>query len=206
MFTPDKFAESQVGNYMKFEDGQNRIRILEKPITGYVYWEDAEGNLVPKNEMAGKGGKPVRVKSWEGLTNAQRGAMKGFAAMVVWNYQAERIQILEVKQVGIMNALEALSLSKSWGDVTSFDIVITKTRTGINPTDVEYSVMPEPKEPVSKEIKEAYKEAHIDLEALYRGEDPFGVEKTEPEGLEEVDLDDLNVEDLDALLFPPNKD
>ena len=198
MFTPDKFAESQVGNYMKFEDGQNRIRILEKPITGYVYWEDAEGNLVPKNEMAGKGGKPVRVKSWEGLTNAQRGAMKGFAAMVVWNYQAEKVQILEVKQVGIMNALEALSLSKSWGDVTSFDIVITKTRTGINPTDVEYSVMPEPKEPVSKEIKEAYKEAHIDLEALYRGEDPFGVEKTEPEGLEEVDLDDLNLEDLDA--------
>lgn len=198
MFTPDKFAESQVGNYMKFEDGQNRIRILEKPITGYVYWEDAEGNLVPKNEMAGKGGKPVRVKSWEGLTNAQRGAMKGFAAMVVWNYQAERIQILEVKQVGIMNALEALSLSKSWGDITTFDIVITKTRTGINPTDVEYSVMPKPKEPVSKEIKEAYKEAHIDLEALYRGEDPFGVEKTEPEGLEEVDLDDLNLEDLDA--------
>ena len=198
MFTPDKFAESQVGNYMKFEEGENRIRILEKPITGYVYWEDAEGNLVPKNEMAGKGGKPVRVKSWEGLTNAQRGAMKGFAAMVVWNYQAERIQILEVKQVGIMNALEALSLSKSWGDVTSFDIVITKTRTGINPTDVDYSVMPEPKEPVSKEIKEAYKEAHIDLEALYRGEDPFGVEKTEPEGLEEVDLDDLNLEDLDA--------
>ena len=198
MFTPDKFAESQVGNYMKFEEGQNRIRILEKPITGYVYWEDAEGNLVPKNEMAGKGGKPVRVKSWEGLTNAQRGAMKGFAAMVVWNYQAERIQILEIKQVGIINALEALSLSKSWGDVTSFDIVITKTRTGINPTDVEYSVMPEPKEPVSKEIKEAYKEAHIDLEALYRGEDPFGVEKTEPEGLEEVDLDDLNLEDLDA--------
>jgi len=183
---------------MKFEEGQNRIRILEKPITGYVYWEDAEGNLVPKNEMAGKGGKPVRVKSWEGLTNAQRGAMKGFAAMVVWNYQAERIQILEVKQVGIMNALEALSLSKSWGDITTFDIVITKTRTGINPTDVEYSVMPEPKEPVSKEIKEAYKEAHIDLEALYRGEDPFGVEKTEPEGLEEVDLDDLNLEDLDA--------
>lgn len=198
MFTPDKFAESQVGNYMKFEEGENRIRILEKPITGYVYWEDAEGNLVPKNEMAGKGGKPVRVKSWEGLTNAQRGAMKGFAAMVVWNYKAEKVQILEVKQVGIMNALEALSLSKSWGDVTTFDIVITKTRTGINPTDVEYSVMPEPKEPVSKEIKEAYKEAHIDLEALYRGEDPFGVEKTEPEGLEEVDLDDLNLEDLDA--------
>ena len=198
MFTPDKFAESQVGNYMKFEEGENRIRILEKPITGYVYWEDAEGNLVPKNEMAGKGGRPVRVEHWEELFSAQRKAMKGFAAMVVWNYKAEKVQILEVKQVGIMNALEALSLSKSWGDVTTFDIVITKTRTGINPTDVEYSVMPEPKEPVSKEIKEAYKEAHIDLEALYRGEDPFGVEKTEPEGLEEVDLDDLNLEDLDA--------
>ena len=198
MFTPDKFAESQVGNYMKFEDGQNRIRILEKPITGYVYWEDAEGNLVPKNEMAGKGGKPVRVKSWEGLTNAQRGAMKGFAAMVVWNYKAEKVQILEVKQVGIMNALEALSLSKSWGDVTTFDIVITKTRTGINPTDVEYSVMPEPKEPISKEIKKAYKEANIDLKALYRGADPFKSEATEDLEVDDLDLDDLNLEDLDA--------
>lgn len=198
MFTPDKFAESQVGNYMKFEDGQNRIRILEKPITGYVYWEDAEGNLVPKNEMAGKGGKPVRVKSWEGLTNAQRGAMKGFAAMVVWNYKAEKVQILEIKQVGIMNALEALSLSKSWGDVTTFDIVITKTRTGINPTDVEYSVMPEPKEPISKEIKKAYKEANIDLKALYRGADPFKSEATEDLEVDDLDLDDLNLEDLDA--------
>ncbi len=200
MFTPDRFSEAQTGNYMKFEDGQNKIRILEKPITGYVYWEDAEGNLVPKNEMAGKGGKPVRVKTWDELTNLQRGAMKGFAAMVVWNYNVGKIQILEVKQVGIINSLEALSLSKSWGDVTTFDIIITKTRTGTNPTDVEYSVMPEPKEKLSDEVKKAYKDADVNLDALFKGADPFS--KEEAVDMEEISKelgDDLNLDDLGDL-------
>lgn len=200
MFTPENFAEAMTGNYLKkFEEGQNRIRILEEPITGYVYWEDANGNIVPKNEMAGKGGKPIRVKSWDKLTNAQRSAMKGFAAMVVWNYQVSKVQILEVKQIGIMNSLEALSLSKSWGDVTTFDIIITKTKTGPNPTDVEYSVMPEPKEPLTDEIKKAYKDANVNLSALYKGEDPFGSNEPEvnlDEVSEEINLDDL--EDLDG--------
>lgn len=189
MFTPKGFEQASVGNYMsKFQDGQNRIRILTEPVTGYLYWLDANGNIVPRNEMAGKGGKPMRAKEYDDFTVEQRSAMKGFAAMVVWNYQAKKIQILEVKQVGILNSLEALALSKSWGDVTTFDIIITRTKTGPNPTDVEYSVMPEPKEELSKEILSEYENSNINLEALFKGEDPFGKQ--------EVSTDDINVEDI----------
>ena len=103
--------------------------------------------------------------------------------------------------MGIINSLEALSLSKSWGDITTFDIIITKTRTGTNPTDVEYSVMPEPKEKLSDEVKKAYKDADVNLDALFKGEDPF--KSDEPEiDLKEVskELDgDLNLEDLGDL-------
>jgi len=126
--------------------------------------------------------------------------MKGFAAMVVWNYNAGKVQILEVKQVGIINSLEALSLSKSWGDVTSFDIIITRTKTGPNPTDVEYSVMPEPKEKLSDEISKAYKEADVKLDALFKGADPFS--KEESVDMEEISKelgDDLNLDDLGDL-------
>lgn len=187
MFTPKGYEEAMVGQYMKFKEGQNRIRILEKPVTGYVYWIDASGNVVEKNKMAGEGGKPVRAKEYDDFNMKQRSAMKGFAAMIVWNYDAKKIQILEVKQIGIMNSLEALSLSKSWGDITSFDIIITKTKTGPNPTDVEYSVMPEPKENISQEIADQFNVTNINLEALFKGEDPFS---------EEINPDDIDL-DLD---------
>ena len=191
MFKPKDFDKSQVGNYTKMEDGANKIRVLEPPITGYVYWEDVNGNIVPRNEMAGKGGKPVRAPDYDDFSNLQKGAMRGFAAMVVWNYQADKVQILEVRQIVIINALEALTMSKSWQDVTEFDIIITKTRTGTQPTDVEYSVMPEPKEELSEEIKDAFKNSNIDIKALFRGADPFGSEEPEVD-VEAVDLGDLD--------------
>ena len=97
----------------------------------------------------------------------------------------EKVQILEIKQIGIMNALDALYDSKAWGDVTGYDIVITKTKTGPEPMNVEYSVVPEPKKPVSKKILEAY-DGKINLEALFEGEDPFS-----SEGTDEVDLEDI---------------
>jgi hypothetical protein len=191
MFTPENFENANAGPYMKFQEGENRIRILNNPVTGYVYWLDKDGNVVEKNKMAGEGGKPIRAKNYDDFTMEQRTAMKGFASMVVWNYQAEKIQILEVKQIGIINSLEALSKSKSWGDVTTFDIIITKTKTGPNTTDVEYSVMPEPKEPLDNKISKLFKESNINLEALFTGDDPF-------KDIVDSTLDDIEVGDLDG--------
>jgi hypothetical protein len=188
MFTPKDYDKAMVGNYMKFQDGPNKIRILEAPITGYVYWTDVLGKIVPRNKMAGEGGKPVRAPEYDDFSVEARNAMKGFAAMIVWNYQVEKVQILEIKQSGIMASLEALAWSKSWGDVTSFDIVVTRTKTGPNPMDVEYSVMPEPKEELSKKVETEFAKTNIDIKALYKGEDPFG---------QSIDLDEI-VEDLDG--------
>lgn len=195
MFTPKNYEKSKIGNYMRLEVGTNKIRILKEPVTGYVYWEDANGNIVPRNIMAGEGGKPKRNKEFEALNTEERQAIKGFSAMIVWNYNVEKIQILEIKQAGIMTSLEALVNSKSWEDVTKYDIVITKTKTGLNPKDVEYSVMPEPKEKLDKKVTDAFGKVVIDLEALFKNEDPFSSE-------EKVDLkevpDDLNISDLDG--------
>ena len=190
MFKPEGYDKAMVGNYMKFQDGENKIRILEQPIAGYVYWTDSAGNIVPRGKMAGEGGKPIRAKQYDDFDMEMRNSMKGFAAMVVWNYQVGKVQILEIKQSGIMASLEALAFSKSWGDITSFDIVVTRTRTGPNPMDVEYSVMPEPKEKLDKAIAEAYEESHINLNALYEGKNPFGKE--------EINVEDIDLADLDA--------
>ena len=173
MFIPKDIDKVNVSNYMRFSEGVNKFRILDEPITGYVYWLDKNGKPVGKKERAGEGGKPVRVKSFDELSLDLRGCVKGFAAMVIWNYQVKKIQILEVSQVGIMNSLDALANSEDWGDITSFDISINKAKTGPDPMDVEYSVMPSPKKEVSKEVLEGYNATTVNLETLYEGLDPF---------------------------------
>ena len=164
-----KVPEPQ-SRYMRFEEGENKIRILSETLLGWEYWvEDDEGNR-----------KPIRVRTEEELpaniAKTGRDKAKHFWAFIVWNYQLEAIQILELTQVGIQRAIEGLYKSKDWGDVSDYDIIVKKTKTGTRDMDVEYNVIPTPKKKVAKEIEEALIANPINLEALYEGKDPFEVE------------------------------
>jgi len=193
-FIPKDYDKIATGDYMnKFENGPNRIRILDGPITGYEYWVDSSEYVRPRDQKIQKGDSPVRDATFDDFTVEQRNAMRPFLAAVIWNYQAEKVQVMQIKQITIMRALEALALSESWGDVRDYDIVVTRTKTGNLPTDVEYSVMPEPKAALIKEIKDSYDSDSIRLEALYAGEDPFDREMPAAEG------DPISNEDLDAM-------
>lgn len=148
-------------DYMKFEDGLNRIRILSSAIVGYEYFT--------------KENKPVRQKDpFEEIPDDLKvGAkIKPFWAFVVWNYQENRIQILELTQKTIMTAIKSLVDNPKWGDPKMYDIAITKT--GKEMMEVEYSTQGEPPigEP-SEEIKAAQAAKYVNLEALYLGLDPF---------------------------------
>jgi hypothetical protein len=186
MFTPVNYDKVAAGNYMKFKEGTNKIRFMSEPITGYMYWVDKDGVVVGRNDLAGEGGKPVRAETYEGFGIEEYANMKPFAAAIVWNYDLEKLQIVEIKQASVMKSLEALALSKSWGDITSYDVLVIKTKTGPEAKNVEYGVMPEPKGETPKEALEAYEKANINLKALYEGEDPFA---GKGEAVENVDLD-----------------
>lgn len=154
-------------NYMKFQQGENVFRILSNPITGWEWWETV---IVDGKEAR----RPCRVVLQDGVPitamDDEKNPPKHFWAMAVYNYQEKRIQILELTQKGIHRAILALSNSKGWGDPKGYDISVTKTG---EKKETEYSVMPVPPKPVNEGILQKYKETYIDLEALYRGEDPF---------------------------------
>ena len=161
-FLPAGYKET--GNYMKFSDGENRFRILSSAVVGWEYWnEDSDGNR-----------KPVRKHLDEPLITSEiqePDKVKKFWAFVVWNYQEEAIQILELTQKGLKNAIQALTVNKKWGTpVNSYDLIINKTGTGLT---TKYTVTPDPKEKTTDLILEALKNKPVDLEALFRGEDPF---------------------------------
>lgn len=162
-FLPSDYEipDSSTG-YMKFEEGENRFRVLSSAIIGWESWvKDKEGNRRPK-----------RWRMEEQIPAEEIGDdPKHFWAFVVWNYKTERVQILEITQKGIMRSIKALTKNEKWGDPKNYDIVVT--RTGKTMQDTEYQVTPDPKEDLDKGIKKFYEDLEIDLEALYRGEDPF---------------------------------
>ena len=97
--------------------------------------------------------------------------IKHFWAMIVWNYQTERIEILEVTQISIQQVITTLSRDPEWGSPFGYDIKVERLGKGL---DTKYTILGMPPAPVTDEIKEAFLDVPINLEALYKGEDPFG--------------------------------
>lgn len=147
------------GNYMKFEKGENRFRILSRPIIG---WEDWEDKKPVRFRMDAKPEKPIDPKK----------PIKHFWAMAVWNYKTSRVQVLEITQSSIQKAVKALADDADWGNPLEYDIKVVRTGDGM---DTEYQTNPVPHKPLTDEIKEQVAQVKVNLEALYDGGDPFGV-------------------------------
>ena len=156
------------GGYMKLTPGENRIRILgsmndDPPtaIRGMVGWgTDSEGNRKPDRTPAGE---KVDASKYEEKA-------KEFFAMIVWNYGAEQISILEVTQASIIGEIVSLANDEDWGDPKEYDISIVKTGEGM---ETRYNTVPKPKKAQTKEIQQAFADAEINLMALFSGDDPF---------------------------------
>lgn len=180
-FLPNGYVDPvQTGNYMKLEEGDNTFRVLSSAITGWEIWgeEVREG----KNTRV-----PYRFHLNDDIEQkyqdlqTENNKFKVFWAFVVFNRDAKKIQILEVTQNSVRKALQALVNNKKWGNPKDYDIVITKNKTGPLPMDVEYIVTPDPKEAVDPAIVAKYKAMNINLDALYKGEDPFSTEASDAE-------------------------
>lgn len=160
-FLPDNYQAPRSSNYyMKLVEGENRIRIMSKPIFG---WEDWKDNKPVRFRMDSKPAKSFDPKK----------PVKHFWAMVVFNYQEEQIQVLQITQASIRKSLEALCRDKDWGDPYAYDIKVMKTGEGV---DTEYAVNPVPHKPVDEYIVKCYSERAIYLDALFDGADPFSSE------------------------------
>lgn len=157
-FLPTDYKPPKVvGGYMKIQDGENKIRILSAPLLGWLDWKDNKPLRFPydaKPEAAIDPKKPV----------------KHFWAFIVWNYIEEKIQILEITQATLRNALQAYCEDADWGAPYFYDIKITKKGAA---KDTEYSVTALPHKALGDHIQAAFNELPISLDALLLGADPF---------------------------------
>ena len=186
-FLPKDYTVPEIdGSYMKLRQGENQFRILSKSIMGWGVWVNGKPKRFREDE-----GIPMEIQEQADVdekTGEPRLA-RHFMAFVVWNRNSQpkpKLQILELTQKSIKKAITSLNKSKAWGNPTGdggYDFLITKEGEGF---DTEYTVNPAPKEKLDKSIIKAYETADIDLDALYRGDDPF---KNRPDG---IDLDEAD--------------
>lgn len=162
-FPTANYEIPQTSNYMKFVEGDNNFRVLSSAIVGYEYWNTDN--------------KPIRKRdNWNTVPHDIKVDKDGnikishFWAFVVYNYDAKRIQILEITQKGIMKYIQGLTKDVDWGNPKGYDLKVNRVGSGF---DTEYTITAKPHSPLKPEIATQYQAMIINLEALYEGNDPF---------------------------------
>lgn len=165
-------SKSSGDNYLnKFVEGDTRLRILSDIKTGYGWSIDANGKNTGSRQLV-KGDKPVRVRTFkECASNPEGGDYKFFWVMIVWNYNAKKIQIWELKQAKIQKAIEAYEKDEDFGDSRGYDLMITRKGMGFENTS--YQVIAKPPRPVDPNILDELDKTPIDLEAWFDSKNPF---------------------------------
>ena len=136
-FAPEGYEVPKgASDYMKFEKGENKFRILSKPIFGWEGWREKKPIRFPMNA------KPDATIKFDN-------EIKHFIAMIVWNYSVSKIQILEITQKSVQEPIINLSKDPDWGSPFEYDIKVSKKGDGM---DTEYSVSPVPHRKIENEI------------------------------------------------------
>jgi len=160
-FLPESYkAPSTNNNYVKLQDGENKIRILSKPILGWEDWDNK---------------KPVRYRFDHKPANSidPKRPVRHFWSMIVWNYNEEQIQILHITQASIRNKIQSLANDADWSEPFFYDVKIIKSGEAM---DTEYTLNPLPHRDLHPAIKEAFESKRCNLEALFDNSDPFSKE------------------------------
>lgn len=165
------------GQFVKLELGKNKFRVLSDVAIGWEGWKDKkpfrhEGQICKI--------KPDDVDlNQNGMPN-----INYFWAMVVWNYNESKIQVLELTQKTIMGVLHDLESTDEWGDIKNYDIQITKEKKGDKTTYVTNGIPPKP---LTTEIKYAFEKSDVKLSKLFEGKYPIADNVDD----DKVDFDDI---------------
>lgn len=166
-FLPSDYKVPKTSGYMKFVQGENKFRVLSTSIIGMEGWKDKKPQRFTMEEYD---------DDTANICSQFENGVSHFWAFVVWNYNDKCIQILEIKQMSIMDTIAGLVGSPDWGKPFDYDITVTRKGEGMQ---TKYMIQPCPKKELDKDIKAKYEATNINLEALFAGDDPYEVSDTD---------------------------
>jgi len=164
---------SMVNDFMKLEEGINKVRIFTNPFQFVVHWvEDASG-------------QNRKIKC--AIENCPL-CRKGVKAQTRWyigvlDYKSGQPKILEVGSQ-IFNSIHSYAtdeewgekITKPWGEIFAYDIAIMRGPKGTNPL---YSVQPSPKMKDIKPEETAFIEEFLERVDISKFTEPLAPEDIE---------------------------
>lgn len=154
--------------YLKFKQpGNYKLRILQRPIFGWEAWTTGED---------GKD-KPVRFAMDAKPTDTspyRNGQLNHFWAMPVFNFNTGRVEVLNITQKSIQEAIEHYARNEDWGSPLNYNLTINRVGTGLS--DTKYTVTASPHNPLPADAQQAWEQAQadgFDITELMRDGDPF---------------------------------
>jgi hypothetical protein len=163
-FLPADYELKESGSdFLKFEDGDTKFRILT-PATIFVEgWKDGKpfrrtgpGASIDASEVDldfkyDANGRPKISEGW---------------AFYVYSHADEKVMILSVTQQTIKKGILTFTSDPDWGSPTDYDLTVTRTDSN---GKISYSVKPSPAKPLLKkaqDIVEAAEESFDIVKAL----------------------------------------
>jgi len=186
-FLPEGYEVPKTGgDYMKFQSGDNKFRIMSPVTMGWEYWTEAKKPMRSKEMLKTVPLDADLTRGWP---------QKHFWAFTVWNFQTKKIEILQITQATIQTALTSLIHNEDWGDPREYSITVNKTGEKL---ETKYAVLPSPAKPVPADILQAYEEKYINMEALFTGGNPFDEAGESKEVVKDFDVNDVPFDDTEA--------
>lgn len=178
-FLPDGYEPPKTGGrYTKFEDGKTtRIRIMSEPIIGWMYWDKKGDKAKPIRLLYNSDNYNRALEAASKNQKVEDRAVKHFWAMVVWNYETKRTEVMEITQKTIQSDIMSLTEDPDFGKPFSYDLKITRTKNG---DKTEYGVIPGKEVKTPDDATEHLQNNPINLIALYYSADPFDTNWEEP--------------------------
>lgn len=190
-FLPSDYkVQSPNSGYMKLEEGDNRVRILTKPLLGFELWINQKPRRI---RMTGAFTQEDLDKADVSSYTGKKRSPAHFWAMTVWNYAEKKVQILQLNQVSIQREIANLSNDPDWGSPLDYDISINKREEN---SIVKYSVTPKPKKELMPDVKQIIKDTPVNLDALFDGGNPFEVTLQAAEEAKKPVNEDVDVSDI----------
>lgn len=171
---PDKRSQ-----FMRFESGKNRIRFIGNPVSGFIFFgkvkrDDGTETVKPYRRRESEGEFSLEEMINHDVRMKKDGEIEGqkyFVMGLVYNYQKEKLQVLEVTQKSVLKALKSYVDSEEYGHPSGYDLTVEKSGEGLN---TEYAVVVSPPKPLSPEIENLVSETSCDLQKIFEGEYPLG--------------------------------
>jgi hypothetical protein len=151
-FLPEGYeVPTSGGSYFKLKQGQNTFRVISKPVIGWLGWTNDN--------------KPERRKSKDDFAGVDlKDKVKHFWAFGVYDLNTNTVQVMELTQATILNALTELFKNPAWGSPFGYNITITKTGESL---ETSYTVTPTPPSELPNSAQDKVLETPLNLEALF---------------------------------------